>query len=75
MTVGHQPFSPGLWISASAPLNQSGLVPPETGVFHTGGLITFETADPSAATAAVEGDPFVKEGLLASYWLKEWAPE
>jgi uncharacterized protein YciI len=42
---------------------------------RAGGLITFETDDPTAAVAAVEGDPFVREGLLASYWLKEWAPE
>jgi uncharacterized protein YciI len=42
---------------------------------RTGGLITFETDDPTAARAAVESDPFVEQGLLGSYWLKEWTPD
>jgi hypothetical protein len=39
---------------------------------RTGGLITFGTDDLTAATAAVERvTPFVDDGLLTSYWLKE----
>jgi len=42
---------------------------------RTGGLITFEVEAPEQAQHAVETDPFVREGLLEAYWLKEWAPE
>jgi uncharacterized protein YciI len=41
----------------------------------TGGLITFEAGDISAAREAVHGDPFAQDGLLDSSWLKEWRPE
>ena len=42
---------------------------------RTGGLITFETQDSSRASAAVDADPFIQEGLLEAYWVKEWTPE
>ena len=42
---------------------------------RTGGLITFEADDGGRASAAVDTDPFVQEGLLDAYWLKHWAPE
>jgi uncharacterized protein YciI len=42
---------------------------------RSGGLITFETDDRERAESAVAGDPFVREGLLASYWLKPWQPK
>jgi hypothetical protein len=42
---------------------------------RTGGLITFETEDPNRARDAVDSDPFVQDGLLESYWLKQWTPE
>jgi uncharacterized protein YciI len=37
-------------------------------------LITFIAADLEQAQAAVAGDPFVKEDLLAEHWLKRWHP-
>jgi uncharacterized protein YciI len=42
---------------------------------RTGGLIVFEAGDATEAERAVRADPFVREGLLAAYWLKAWAPE
>lgn len=42
---------------------------------RSGGLITFEAENLEAAEVAVRTDPFVKEGLLGPYWLKEWSPE
>jgi uncharacterized protein YciI len=42
---------------------------------RTGGLITFETEDPTRAADAVDRDPFVQGGLLQSYWLKQWTPQ
>jgi uncharacterized protein YciI len=42
---------------------------------RTGGLITFETDDLTQARNAVDADPFFRDGLLASYWLKQWTPE
>jgi uncharacterized protein YciI len=42
---------------------------------RTGGLITFEADDAGQAESAVETDPFVEQGLLEVYWLKEWTPE
>lgn len=41
---------------------------------RTGGLITFVVDELAEAEAAVAGDPFVREGLLERYWLKEWEP-
>jgi uncharacterized protein YciI len=38
-------------------------------------LITFDAEDAAAAQHAVRGDPFLVEGLVESYWLKEWTPE
>jgi uncharacterized protein YciI len=42
---------------------------------RTGGLITFVMDGPEEADAAVEADPFVREGLLQRYWLREWEPD
>jgi uncharacterized protein YciI len=42
---------------------------------RSGGLITFDAEDLDAAKLAVKTDPFVQEGLLGPYWLKQWAPE
>jgi uncharacterized protein YciI len=42
---------------------------------RTGGLITFETEDPNRAADAVDNDPFLHDGLLESYWLKQWTPK
>jgi uncharacterized protein YciI len=42
---------------------------------RTGGLITFEAEDDERAGRAVDGDPFLQEGLLEAWWLRQWAPE
>ena len=42
---------------------------------RTGGLITFSARDATEALRAVETDPFVLEGLIESYLLKQWIPE
>lgn len=41
---------------------------------RSGGLITFIVDDRAQAEAAVTRDPFVREGLIERYWLKEWEP-
>ena len=40
-----------------------------------GGLITFQAEDVEQARHAVDTDPFMREGLLESYWLKQWMPQ
>jgi uncharacterized protein YciI len=42
---------------------------------RSGGLITFRARDLQEATAIVEGDPFVRRGLLGERRTKEWLPE
>jgi hypothetical protein len=42
---------------------------------RSGGLITFEAGSAADAEAFVANDPFTREGLLASYSLKQWAIE
>ena len=42
---------------------------------RSGGLITFEAGSSADAEAFVANDPFTREGLVASYWLKQWAIE
>jgi uncharacterized protein YciI len=42
---------------------------------RSGGLITFSAPDATEAQRAVETDPFVLEGLVGSYLLKQWIPE
>jgi uncharacterized protein YciI len=42
---------------------------------RTGGLIMVETDRLGDAQHAVDEDPFVKEGLLDAYWIKEWVPD
>jgi uncharacterized protein YciI len=39
---------------------------------RSGGLITFGAADLAAASAIVERDPFVLQGLVRDQWVKEW---
>jgi uncharacterized protein len=39
---------------------------------RTGGLITFEAGSSAHAEALVADDPFLREGLLAHHWVKEW---
>jgi uncharacterized protein YciI len=41
----------------------------------TGGLITFRAESAAQAERAVAADPFVKDGLLETYWIKPWRPE
>ncbi|MGE5286696.1 MAG: hypothetical protein ACM3ML_05730 [Micromonosporaceae bacterium] len=38
-------------------------------------MITFRANDAAEAQQAVETNPFVAEGLVGSYLLKEWIPE
>jgi hypothetical protein len=56
-----------------------GMAPPEYlgGPFadRTGGLITFKAATAGQAEQLVSGDPFLREGLLGSWWLEQWLPE
>jgi uncharacterized protein YciI len=42
---------------------------------RTGGLITFQADDDQQAQHAVNTDPFMQDGLLKAYWLKQWTPE
>ena len=42
---------------------------------RSGGLITFEIDSVQAAQQLVANDPFYREDLLASHWLKEWLVE
>jgi uncharacterized protein YciI len=37
-----------------------------------GGLITFTSDSDQDAEHLVANDPFLREGLLRSHWLKEW---
>ena len=40
----------------------------------SGGLIIFTSENYSEAEDIVRNDPFIKEGALREYWLKEWIP-
>jgi hypothetical protein len=42
---------------------------------RSGGLIVFEASSLASADELVQNDPFVKEGLLARSWLKEWSTQ
>lgn len=42
---------------------------------RTGGLLTFEVATVDEADQLVNADPFLREGLLTRWWLREWLPE
>ena len=42
---------------------------------RSGGLITFEAATPTRAENLVSGDPFLRQGCISSWWLKEWLAE
>ena len=39
---------------------------------RSGGLITFLARDHEQARGLIDADPFEREGLLESRWLKEW---
>lgn len=39
---------------------------------RSGGLITFEAHSHEEAERLVANDPFLRQGLLQSRWLKEW---
>ena len=39
---------------------------------RSGGLITFESESTEEAERLVANDPFIREGLLDRYWVKEW---
>ena len=40
---------------------------------RSGGLISFETTSGEEAERLVAEDPFVRQGLVGSSWLKDWA--
>lgn len=42
---------------------------------RTGGLIIFTAENVERAERAVNADPFIREGLLTAYWLKQWTVE
>ncbi|HEX6336738.1 MAG TPA: hypothetical protein VFZ85_07285 [Jiangellaceae bacterium] len=42
---------------------------------RSGGLITFEAETPSRAEQLVTDDPFLREGIVSGWWLKQWLPE
>jgi uncharacterized protein YciI len=42
---------------------------------RSGGLITFEIDSVQAAQQLIDSDPFYREDLLTSHWLKEWLIE
>ena len=42
---------------------------------RTGGLIIFTAENVERAEQAVNADPFIREGLLEAYWLKQWTVE
>jgi uncharacterized protein YciI len=42
---------------------------------RSGGLITFHATTPDQARQLVTGDPFLREGLLSSWWLEQWLAE
>jgi len=44
-------------------------------VRRSAGLITFDTDDATDAERVVNADPFQREGLVRTHWLKEWTPE
>jgi uncharacterized protein YciI len=39
---------------------------------RSGGTITFEADSPAEAERLVAGDPFAREGLLETPWVKQW---
>lgn len=42
---------------------------------RSGGLITFEADTPARAEQLVTDDPFLREGTVSSWWLKQWLAE
>ncbi|HEX6326304.1 MAG TPA: YciI family protein [Jiangellaceae bacterium] len=42
---------------------------------RSGGLITFEADTPAQAEQLVTDDPFLREGTVSSWWLKQWLAE
>ncbi len=39
---------------------------------RTGGLIIFPADDREMAEDICKNDPYVKEGIITDYWVKEW---
>ncbi len=39
---------------------------------RSGGLITFEADSAEQADRLIDGDPFVREGLLQRSWTRQW---
>jgi uncharacterized protein YciI len=39
---------------------------------RSGGLITFEADTPALAENLVSADPFLRQGCISSWWMKEW---
>lgn len=39
---------------------------------RSGGMITFSAPDQEAAESICRDDPFVTEGLVDAYWVREW---
>ena len=42
---------------------------------RSGGLVTFESASSEDAGRLVANDPFLREDLLETHWVKEWVVE
>ena len=42
---------------------------------RSGGLITFAAASVEEAARLVADDPFLRDGLVARHWVKEWLVE
>lgn len=42
---------------------------------RSGGLVTFEADAPAQAQHLATNDPFVREGVVSSWWLEEWLAE
>lgn len=42
---------------------------------RSGGMILFEAADRKRAEKLAHHDPFVRERVVESSWVKEWMPE
>lgn len=42
---------------------------------RSGGLVLFEADTQARAEQLVTGDPFLREGTVGSWWLRQWLPE
>ena len=39
---------------------------------RSGGMLSFSATDLDTAMEICKGDPFVKDGLVKEYWVREW---